>query len=101
MAEGRETRKRSGRWPTAGLPPGGSYARLRGAEAWAAIVPAAVLLYVLSIGPAIAIWPRSPPGPVMVFYAPLVWLIWNTPLREPFEWYADLWDRPPPAKPGP
>ena len=74
--ESADTGKRFGPWP---LP--------------LAIVPGALLLYVLSIGPAVAICPDDAPKAVEVLYGPIIWLNRNTPLHEPIEWYVDLWER--------
>jgi hypothetical protein len=59
----------------------------------AALVPLALLLYALSLGPFLHIcdrmgWGRSA---VSVVYAPMVWLYENTSLREPLDWYVSLW----------
>ena len=56
----------------------------------AAIAP---LLYVLSVGPAIAIseiFPKSEPA-FRAFYIPVIWLHDHTVLRGPLESYARLW----------
>lgn len=53
----------------------------------------AVVLYVLSIGPAAVIANRATATqPVVeVMYAPLEWLYENTPLRGPLRRYIDFW----------
>jgi hypothetical protein len=51
------------------------------------------VLYVLSVGPAVrAVRANLISGDTAeAIYAPLVWLHSETPLREPLEWYTDLW----------
>jgi len=59
---------------------------------WLTILP---VLYVLSLGPAIAIsskaWFPIPDKFIEAFYAPLIWLHDNTSLAGAFEAYAKLW----------
>jgi hypothetical protein len=52
-------------------------------------VIAAILLYVLSIGPAIRYAAHSPA--LNAFYSPLAWLYHNTAFDAPLEWYLGLW----------
>jgi hypothetical protein len=76
---------------------------------WALLaMPAALVLYVLSIGPAIMIVKRTGKGIEVVdaVYAPLEWLHDNTALGGPLRSYVNLWDRltrtradPPPPLP--
>ncbi len=51
------------------------------------------VMYVLSIGPVVAISERTGVGRdvVEVAYFPVFWLHDNTPLDEPLERYAELW----------
>ena len=51
------------------------------------------ILYVLSIGPVVALVEKTGAGhkAVEVFYTPVIWLHDNTPLKEPLEKYAELW----------
>jgi hypothetical protein len=62
-----------------------------GTLAW--FLLAAPLLYILSIGPVAAIWVKtqSRVAPLETFYAPVIWLHDHTPLKEPLEWYVELW----------
>jgi hypothetical protein len=62
-----------------------------GTLAW--FILAAPLLYILSVGPVAAIWIKFklPEAPLETFYAPLIWLHGHTPLKEPLEWYVELW----------
>jgi len=55
-----------------------------------------VVLYVLSIGPAIWFAQTVGPGPstmnaLEVVYSPLRWAYDNTPLHGPLEWYVEIW----------
>jgi hypothetical protein len=54
---------------------------------------AAVLVYVLSIGPVVGLAGRSgiPNEPLRSFYAPLVWLVEHTSLVWPILWHVSLW----------
>lgn len=54
-----------------------------------------LVLYVLSLGPAVAIVRRTGMGVdvATVVYAPLEWLYENTPLREPLGAYVEFWQR--------
>ena len=51
------------------------------------------VLYVLSIGPVVALVEATGVGreASKVFYAPVIWLHHNTPLKEPLEAYGELW----------
>ena len=51
------------------------------------------ILYVLSIGPVVALVEKTGVGDeaARVFYAPVIWLHDNTPLEKPLEAYAELW----------
>jgi len=66
-----------------------------GSGAAVALVLALLLpiLYVLSIGPVGALVEKTGVGEeaAWVFYAPVIWLHDNTPLKEPLEAYAELW----------
>jgi hypothetical protein len=49
-----------------------------------------LVLYVLSIGPALGYdWFRG--ESFETIYAPIIWLAENTPLEKPIGWYVDLW----------
>jgi hypothetical protein len=56
----------------------------------------AVVIYVLSIGPAMGVWRRTGPhsdkneGLVLRFYDP-VFLLNETPLGRPLSWWIDFW----------
>jgi hypothetical protein len=59
----------------------------------AALLPAA---YVLSTGPVCMVADKIGVGDgvkdaIRAIYAPLIWLHANTPVREPLQWYLDLW----------
>jgi hypothetical protein len=65
---------------------------------WLAAAMALVLfflpgIYVLSIGPVVAVVERADAGRevVQVIYAPVIWLHDHTALKEPLEAYARLW----------
>jgi hypothetical protein len=64
---------------------------------WWLILCAAMLpvLYVLSVGPAAYVIERTRSGQEAgrLFYAPLIWLHDNTPLRGPLEWYVRSWEK--------
>ena len=66
-----------------------------GSGAVVALVLAVLLpaLYVLSIGPVVALVEKTGVGgeEARVFYAPVIWLHDNTPLEKPLEAYAELW----------
>jgi hypothetical protein len=51
------------------------------------------LLYVLSIGPVVAVWHRAGGNmdAVWAVYFPIILLHDQTPLRKPLEWYMRLW----------
>jgi hypothetical protein len=54
-------------------------------------------LYVLSIGPVIALDNtvfHLDKDVIEIIYAPVIWLHGATPLREPLEKYVELWDWP-------
>jgi hypothetical protein len=53
----------------------------------------AMMLYVLSIGPAALLSKKHfmPDRVGEILYAPLIWLADNTPLDTPLEFYVDLW----------
>ena len=70
----------------------------KGNSSWWAIVLVLLLLpvlYVLSLGPAVALVPPTGNGAdaARVFYTPLIWLRENTPLRKPLEWDVELWEK--------
>ena len=50
-------------------------------------------VYVLSIGPALAIVFATESGEALAitFYDPVVWLYENTILQTPLQWYSRLW----------
>lgn len=58
-----------------------------------ALAVLAPLVYVLSIGPVVAVANKAGYDleALAGFYAPVVWLHDHTALKEPLEWYADLW----------
>ena len=63
------------------------------AGAYVAYVLIALVLYVLSIGP--AVWLNAKgylPDEIGIVYFPLEYLYENTFLREPIEWYLELWN---------
>jgi hypothetical protein len=69
-----------------------------GAAFWAAAALVVVVLilpvlYVLSIGPVVAVLEKMGAGHEMaeVFYAPVIWLHDHTLLKEPLEAYAQMW----------
>jgi hypothetical protein len=77
---------------------GGDDAPRRRAGGWLAVVGLHLLLaavYPLSIGPAVRFHGRTSNPTVQrtleTYYAPLVWLYENTPLRGPLDWYVELW----------
>ena len=54
-----------------------------------------VILYVLSVGPAILVYdglPRPAKNVVQIVYAPVIWLA-ESPVGKPIEWYGNLWER--------
>ena len=56
---------------------------------------AGVILYVLSVGPAVLVYdglPKPAKKAVELIYAPVVWLA-DSRIGEPIEWYANLWER--------
>lgn len=56
-------------------------------------------LYALSIGPAVRVAGKDTSSPILqYFYYPLGWLHNHTLLREPLEWYMNLWEKRPPAQ---
>ncbi|MBN2192697.1 MAG: hypothetical protein JW751_07750 [Polyangiaceae bacterium] len=59
----------------------------------AAILLALPLTYVASLGPVAVVADAlgADMETVKTFYLPVIWLHDHTPLREPLEWYADLW----------
>jgi hypothetical protein len=58
-----------------------------------ALLLAVPILYVLSMGPVVAISEKTGRGgeAVKTFYAPIIWLHNHTILAKPLEWYAALW----------
>ena len=61
--------------------------------AWVLVVAALPLLYLVSIGPAAAVV-RAYPQTEETFtkiYFPIILLHKHTPLREPLEWWVELW----------
>lgn len=58
-----------------------------------AVVLLAPVLYVLSMGPVVALVERGslPHEPIEFFYAPVIWLHNHTALEKPLEWYGALW----------
>jgi hypothetical protein len=64
----------------------------RGGLTWVWVLVFVPVLYVLSIGPVIAITQNKPAYSfVRNFYAPVIWLHNNTVLKGPLEMYAKLW----------
>jgi hypothetical protein len=63
------------------------------ATALVVVLLASPFLYVLSIGPVVAIVEKTGVGrdAAQMFYAPVVWLHDHTPLKEPLEAYAQMW----------
>ena len=62
----------------------------------AVVVIFAIMLYFLSIGPAAALCMKTNASEATwraleIFYAPVIWLARNTPLRGPFGAYIDWW----------
>jgi hypothetical protein len=59
----------------------------------AALIPLALLLYVLSIGPALYVAGIAglPLKPFIIFYAPVIWLHEHTILQAPLEKYREMW----------
>jgi hypothetical protein len=58
------------------------------------IVAIAPLLYLLSLGPVVALTNNKPPATqniVRTLYFPIIWLHNHTPLKKPIEAYARLW----------
>jgi hypothetical protein len=64
-----------------------------GLPLWATWLAALPMLYVLSIGPVVMIADKAglSPRPFRKFYAPVIWLHDHTVLKQPIEWYAELW----------
>jgi hypothetical protein len=65
----------------------------RSGWAWAARITSLAVLYILSIGPVVAIT-KSNPGTVttvQAIYYPVRWLHEHTPLKRPIEVYASFW----------
>ncbi|MFG0333962.1 MAG: hypothetical protein ACF8TS_11420 [Maioricimonas sp. JB049] len=67
----------------------------RWASGWGSLLalPVIAVLYVLSIGPVVCVAEKAgiDPKPLRMFYAPVVWLHDQTPLREPLETWGKLW----------
>lgn len=60
------------------------------------VIVGALLLYVLSIGPVVAIvaksgLPHAWVKPMEILYAPLIWVCEHTRLRVPMEHYVGWW----------
>jgi hypothetical protein len=71
------------------------HAFLRRAVRWGIIAMVLAVVYVLSVGPVIYfLGPGGENGRAffVTFYAPLIWLHENTPLRDGLESYAKWWD---------
>jgi hypothetical protein len=62
---------------------------------WLLWLSVALALYVFSVGPAVAIAVKFRSGAALraieIIYTPLIWLHANTFLRQPLEWYVNLW----------
>jgi hypothetical protein len=60
-----------------------------------AVVLALLLLYALSVGPAVFLVNATGEGRgvVRVAYLPHIWLHDYTPLKEPLEWYVEPWQK--------
>jgi hypothetical protein len=63
--------------------------------AWVFVVAALPLLYLLSIGPAAAFVRAHPQTEEALtkIYFPIILLHKNTPIREPLEWWIELWTK--------
>jgi hypothetical protein len=61
---------------------------------WMAAVWIALMIYCLSIGPAVYVAERthSDKKPLETVYWPLSWLHDNTPLQQPLKNYVNLWE---------
>jgi hypothetical protein len=62
---------------------------------WIVVLAVLPLLYLLSVGPAIVMGNRHPETieHLRKFYRPIGWLHEHTPLREPLEWWVELWEK--------
>jgi hypothetical protein len=60
---------------------------------WVSLLVLVPCLYVLSIGPVVAVAGknRGNAATIRVVYAPVFWLHNNTPMKKPLEMYAKLW----------
>ena len=63
------------------------------AALWVLLLP---IVYALSVGPAFAIALRLQlrEEPLVLAYAPVIWLHRNTPLKKPIEMYVEWWISP-------
>ena len=63
----------------------------------AAVAVGLTVLYVLSIGPAIALTRGGnsviQQDDLRTFYQPVIWMHDNTILEQPLEWYVEMWER--------
>jgi hypothetical protein len=63
--------------------------------AWVLVVAALPLLYMFSIGPAAAfikVYPQTEETLTKIYF-PIILLHKHTPLREPLEWWVELWSK--------
>ena len=60
---------------------------------WVSLLALVPLLYVLSMGPAVAVAGKnqSNEAAIRAVYAPVIWLHHHTALAKPLEMYAKLW----------
>ena len=59
-----------------------------------AVVAAVLVLYVLSVGPALVLYDHVPPSAQTVIayaYVPVFWLDLLFPAKQPIMWYVNLW----------
>ena len=62
---------------------------------WVLVVAALPLLYLLSIGPAAAVaraYPQTEETLTKIYF-PIILLHRHTPLREPLDWWMELWTK--------
>ena len=60
---------------------------------WLSLLMLVPLLYVLSMGPVVAIVGKNQANvaTIRAIYGPVIWLHEHTPLKEPLELYAHMW----------
>jgi len=61
--------------------------------AWVAMIAAAAVVYVLSVGPIGALTKNNgaATNAARIFYSPVIWLLDKTPLQKPIAAYCNLW----------